>query len=110
VNYLDKYCEDTLLFTIQAKCAVLINQKIVEEKINRLNKERLAVFKSYFNQKDLLKSVKINQGVAVIPFNGYSFYKIEYKGEFPENLIKAYRKMNLLNNESPRDKYKRKIN
>jgi hypothetical protein len=110
VNYLNRHCNDTLLFTIQAKCAILINQSIIEEKINRLNKERLTVFKSYFNQKDLLRSVKINQGKNVIPYNGYSFYKIEYKGEFPENLIKAYRKMNLLNNESPRDKYKRKIN
>jgi hypothetical protein len=42
----------------------------------------------------------------VIPYNGFSFYKIEYHGEIPESLINAYQEMNDLNNEAPRKKYK----
>ena len=45
--------------------------------------------------------VKILKGEYVIPYNGFSFYKIEYKGEFPESLIKAYKQMNEFNNEAP---------
>jgi len=42
-----------------------------------------------------------------LPFNGYSVYKIAYKGEFPAPLLKAYQKMNELNNEDPRKEYKK---
>jgi hypothetical protein len=44
-------------------------------------------------------------GQNVIPYNGFSFYKIVYQGEFPESLIKAYQKMNDLNDEELRNKY-----
>ncbi len=36
----------------------------------------------------------------------FHIYKIDYKGEFPESLIKAYQKMNELNDEAPRKKFK----
>jgi hypothetical protein len=52
------------------------------------------------------KQIKISKGEYVIPYNGFSFYKIEYKGEIPDALIKAYKEMNELNNEAPRKKYK----
>jgi hypothetical protein len=29
-----------------------------------------------------------------VPYNGFSFYKIVYKGEIPESLKKAYSQMN----------------
>ena len=54
--------------------------------------------------------VKILKGEQVVPYNGFSFYKIEYKGEFPESLIKAYHNMNELNNEAPRKKFKQERN
>jgi hypothetical protein len=58
------------------------------------------------------KQIKISNNEYVIPYNGFSFYKIEYNGEIPESLIKAYQEMNDLNNEAPRKKYEqeRKIN
>ena len=53
------------------------------------------------------KRIKISTGENVIPYNGFSFYKIEYKGEFPESIIKAYRQMNELNDEAPRKKFQK---
>jgi hypothetical protein len=41
-----------------------------------------------------------------IPYNGFSFYRIEYKGELPEWLLLAYQEMNVLDEESPRKKFK----
>jgi len=46
--------------------------------------------------------VKIFAGENNIPYNGFSFFKIEYSGEFPESLIRAYQEMNELNNAAPR--------
>ena len=51
--------------------------------------------------------MKFLKSENVIPYNGFSFYKIEYKGEFPESLLKAYQKMNELDNEIPRKKFEK---
>ncbi len=106
IKYLDSKIKDTLLFTIQEKCGSIIDQNIINTKYNQLNKERIGVFMAYFKESDLEKRVKILPGENIIPYNGFTFYRIDYKGEFPESLIKAYRKMNKLNNASPRKKYK----
>lgn len=108
VQYLNRNVNDSLLFTVQAKCALLINKQLVNTKLNKLYASRLINFKSYLKNNSKKLNIIYLQGKNVIPFNGYSFYKIDYKGEFPEYLIKAYRKMNRFNNEAPRDKYNRK--
>ncbi len=108
VSYLNKNTKDSMLFTIQDKCAVLLNSSMVDAKLNKLYQDRINVFKQFFEDDKNLDRVKIVKGKNVVPFNGYSYFKIDYKGEFPEKLLKAYRRMNLLNNESPRDKYNRK--
>ena len=106
VKYLNSHIQDTLLFTIQEKCAQLVGQNVVEKKYHQLKKLREEKFMAHFKDNDLEKRVKIMEGKNIIPFNGFSYYKIEYKGDFPEFLMKAYQKMNKLNNTSPRKKFK----
>ena len=60
-----------------------------------------------FKKKGVENRIKIYTAENNIPYNGFSFYKIVYKGELPAALTKAYRKMNGLNNEAPRKKYKK---
>jgi hypothetical protein len=108
VHYLNKQINDSLVFTIQEKCTRIIDSAIINTKFEQLNKERENVFVSYFKKREVEKRVKISTGENVIPYNGFSFYKIEYKGEFPEYLIKAYQQMNELNNEAPRKKFRQK--
>ena len=59
-----------------------------------------------FKDQGLIKRVSIEQGKNVVPYNGFSYYKIDYEGDFPEFIKKAYQKMNKLNNTSPRKKFK----
>jgi hypothetical protein len=108
VHYLNKQINDSLVFTIQEKCTRIIDSAIINTKFEQLNKERENVFVSYFKKREVEKRVKISTGENVIPYNGFSFYKIEYKGDFPEYLIKAYQQMNELNNEAPRRKFRQK--
>ena len=96
-----------MLFTIQDKCNRFVGSAIVNAKFKQLNKEREDAFMFYFKKKDVDDHVKIYTGENIIPYNGFSFYKIEYKGEFPESLIKAYQKMNELNDEAPRKEFKK---
>jgi hypothetical protein len=106
-KFLDKQLKDSMLFTIQAKCIRFIGSAIVNAKFEQLNKERANAFMAEFRKKGVDKQVKIAKGENVIPYNGFSFYQIEYKGEFPEALRRAYRKMNDLNEEAPRKKYEK---
>ena len=106
VHYLNKHLKDSLIFTIQEKCAGIIDSAFVRTKFNHLNKERENVFISYFRKMKVDNQVKFLKGENVVPYNGFSLYKIEYKGKYPEFLIKAYQAMNEFNNEVPRKKYK----
>jgi hypothetical protein len=106
VLYLKSHIKDSLIFTIQEECTQIIDSSSVNAKFNQLIKERETAFISYFKKKGVDKQIEISNSEFVIPYNGFSFYKIEYNGEIPESLIKAYQEMNELNNEVPRKKYK----
>ncbi|MDO8999644.1 MAG: DUF748 domain-containing protein [Bacteroidota bacterium] len=106
IHYLNKHITGTLVFTVQEKCERFIGKDILNEKYNSLIYEREKSFLAYFKDKDIEKQIKIDANQSVIPYNGFSFYKIEYKGQLPESLLNAYEKIKELNNEAPRKKYK----
>lgn len=110
VRYLNKQVNDTLLFTIQAKCYVLVDSARVNAKLESLDRERETAFINFFKEKKVDKQVKFSGGENIIPYNGYSYYKIDYKGELPKSLKKAYQTMNELNDEPPREKFKQDRN
>jgi hypothetical protein len=106
VHFLSKQVNDHMLFTIQDKCASIINAAKINAKFEQLKRERQNAFIYYFKERGVEKQIKISESENIIPYNGFSFYKIEYKGQFPESLIKAYRDMNELNDKEPRKKFK----
>jgi hypothetical protein len=105
VHYLNKHLTHSLIFTIQGKCSNLIGYSLVNTRFNQLNEARKNTFLSYFNEKGLSKRVIFSPSYNTIPYDGFSYYKIEYKGEFPDYLTEAYRKMEELNGRAPREKY-----
>jgi hypothetical protein len=107
VRYLNKQVNDTMLFTIQEKCYVLVDSAQVNAKLERLNRERETAFINFFKEKKVDKQVKFSGSENVIPYNGFSYFKIAYKGEIPKSLTKAYQEMNELNDEAPRKKFKK---
>jgi len=107
VHYLNKHLTHTLEFTIQDKCGSLISPAFVNAKFNQLNKARESNFLSHFEGLGVGKRITFSTSQNTIPYNGFSFYKITYKGELPDYLIKAYCKMNELDNEKPREKYQK---
>jgi Domain of Unknown Function (DUF748). len=107
VRYLDEKVKDSLVFTVQEKCTSIIDSAIINARFEQLNKERKNTFISYFKKREVEKQVKFSTAKNVIPYNGFSFYKIEYNGEIPESLFKAYQQMKDLNNESPRKQFQK---
>jgi len=110
VSYLNKQIKDSMLFTVQDKCGRLIDATKTNRKFKQLKRERESAFISYFKKMKLEKRVIMTSAKNVIPYNGYSFFKIKYNGEYPESLLKAYRKMNKLNKVAPRKKFQNERN
>lgn len=106
-TYLNKKTHDPLLFTLQDKCLKLIGTDAVNKRLSDINKTRATLFMSYFQGEKVATQVRMQPSKQVVPYNGFSFYKISYKNEFPEYVLKAYRRMNELNQESPRKKLRK---
>jgi hypothetical protein len=113
MQYLRKFCHDSTLYTIQQKCYCFVGDSIVEAEFHRLEKNRERNFRFYFVQNGTSNRVKILPAENNIPYNGFSYFKIEYNGSIPESLAKAYLKMKKLDEGDLRNRYfrlRRKIN
>ena len=108
IEYLNKIGTNASKYTVQQKCAALIGNYTLQTKLNQLNARRSQEFMIYFKEEGVENQVKILNKTNMVPFNGFSYYKIKYLGEIPESLMDAYRKMNQLNDQEPRSKFKRR--
>lgn len=106
--YMRKEVSDSLLFTAQDRAKVLIDQKVLNQYLVDLKKNRINLFLEEFKDAEVSNRVKVAESKAVIPFNGFSFFDISYQGDVPEYLIEAFNKMNELDSENPRSKYQSK--
>ena len=94
------------LHTLQKKCRNIISAALVTTKLQKLNEQRKAYFLSFFKAEAVEKQVHFKALRDTIPFNGFSQYGIQFKKNYPENLLEAYEKMKELNDNSPRNKFK----
>jgi len=108
VKYLNKHLNGAVnVFTIQEKCTKLLDSTFINAKYAQLNKEREQIFISFFKEQKVDNRVRFASAIDVVPYNGFSYYKIKYKGDFPESLLDAYQKLDEYNDESPRKKFKK---
>lgn len=108
LQYLNKQVNDTMLFTIQGKCNKFVGHHLVNLKFTQLNNTREEAFMLEFKRKKLDKRIKIYPGENSSPYNGFSFYKMVYNNDYPEDLIDAYRQMDEYNDVSPRKRFEKK--
>ena len=104
-QYLNKHVAHDLVFTVQGKCLNLVGNAVLNTRLAQLNAQRKNAFLASFKGKDIGNRIVFSSVQDNIPYNGFSYYEIKYKGQFPDRLLKAYREMNKLNKEAPREKY-----
>jgi Domain of Unknown Function (DUF748) len=105
VRYISKNLSDTVMFTLHEKCINFVGKEIVNNQMMQLVKSRETSFRELFLANGTESQVSIRATKNDIPFNGFSYFKLEYPGEIPRALEKAYQRMNDLNDEIPRKKY-----
>ncbi len=96
---------DTLLFSIQDKCRNYVGNERIDFTYEKLINERSIEFLKPFIENGTSAQVKLHAANDSIPFNGFSYFKIAYKGEVPRNLLNAYKEMHEINDESLRKEY-----
>ena len=107
IRFLNKHKGNKALYTVQDKSIAIVGKARVETAYKRLIAARKETFLAYFRAKGLDKRVKFLAAESRIPFNGFSFYRIDYKGDLPFYLYKAYSEMNDLDDSPPRRRFKK---
>lgn len=105
IRYLNRAIKDTMIFTVQEKCYLLVGRSKVNTIYKNLGIQRKEKVLFYFKENETDKQVHFREEDQVVPRNGFSFYKIEYKGEMPESFKEAFDKLNEIDSEPPRKKY-----
>lgn len=90
VKYINKVVTDTMLFTIQEKCYRIVGEYTVNSKYNHLIESRQKIVRDFFQDNNTGEQIKFTDNKNVIPFNGFSYFKIFYKGDVPKDLIETY--------------------
>ena len=105
VKHISKNLSDTVMFTLHEKCINFVGKEIVNSQMKQLIKNRETVFREIFIANGTESQVSMRATQNDIPFNGFSYFKLEYPGEIPRALERAYQRMIDLNDEIPRKKY-----
>lgn len=107
LEYLNKKVPSSLLFTVQDKCYRLLGADLVNNEYTKLLEKREKVFIDYFKKHETNKQIKLFDSKRTVPFNGFSYFKINYNGDIPEELSEAFEKLSKFNDNAPRDRYKK---
>ena len=103
--YMNRLTGDSLMFTVQQKCNYILGDNYINAKFQQLLEARRNTFLQPFKDNGTAAQVKFGKPEPGIPFNGFSRYKIDYNGNVPDELRRAYEEMDVLNNNAPRTKY-----
>ncbi len=105
MKYLNGSLKNPELVTLQEKCYRLVGREIIDEEYRELIEKRRGAFLAYFIKNNVDNRVEILKVENRVPFNWFSYYDINYKGDVPESLEKAFRKLYEINSEPPRREY-----
>jgi hypothetical protein len=105
VKHISKNLSDTVMFTIQEKCLNFVGHKVVNKSFDDLVKARKSSFIDLFKENGTHDQVKIKGSESTIPYNGFSYFQLDYPNGMDDKLRDAYDKMHEFNNERPRKKY-----
>ncbi|MFN8285719.1 MAG: DUF748 domain-containing protein [Chitinophagales bacterium] len=78
-----------LLFTIQEKCTKWVDTGVVYAKAQRLEAKRKAVFMEAFKDEGVSRRLVFSSVKVDVPRTGFSYFRISYDGDVPDNLVKA---------------------
>ncbi len=107
VQYIKEKNTNPEAYSVYHYAKSIVDSKVVDKHYADLLKQREANVRSYFQAEGVENQISVAAAKSTIPVNGFSYYLIEYKGDYPYEVIDAYYKMNDLNNKISRRDYKK---
>ncbi len=105
VQYLKSHIHKKKIHTVQEMCSLLISPQVLQSDFSKMNRRRKKVFLEQFQQDEVMNQIEFLNDKSVIPYNGYSYYEIDFKGELPLTLVEAYKHIRNVDDEKPRINY-----
>lgn len=105
MHYLNKMGTDSMMFTTQQRCRYAVGDALIETRFKQLNEARKKAFLAAFMANGTAAQIKFAAPEMSVPFNGFSRYKLDYNGNIPDQLRKAYQSLAETNERVPRKKY-----
>lgn len=105
LGFLDKSLKNSEILTLQEKCRRFLGREIVERKYEQLVELRRKAFLDFFVENETSKRIDLQEIQNKVPYNWFSFYQIDYKGDIPESLEEALDKLYEINSEPPRREF-----
>lgn len=106
LKFLDEKISGSGLLTLQEKCYIYVGEDAVNRKYQEMVEGRAESFLEFFTDKNTEKQVEILDVRNEFPYNWFSYYDINYKGDIPESLRDAFDELYEINNEPPREEYR----
>lgn len=107
VNYIKKINGNAELYSIYHHVEKMVGKQTIQNHYTKLLKGREDKIRSYFKAQEVEKQISFAATQSTIPVNGFSYHLIDYKGDYPYEIIDAYYKMHNLNNTMSRREYKK---
>jgi hypothetical protein len=105
LRYMESRIKNSKLLTLQEKCYRYLGTGVVDKQFSNMIEARKNSFLKFFRDDKTEKQVEFLNMKNEIPINWFSYYNINYKGDVPESLSKAFEKLYEYNSEPPRRKY-----
>lgn len=104
LSHLEKHVNNPELLTLQEKCYSYIGREYVQERFHDLVELREKEFLSFFEKDKTQDRVDMQEPLDLFPYDWFSFFEINYRGDLPESLKEAYQELYDLI-DSPRDEF-----
>jgi hypothetical protein len=105
LKYLDKTLKKPLPHTVQEKYYQYVGREVVSRKFELLAEKRREAFMKFFRDNGTDNRIDFLRIENQVPYNWFSYFKIDYKGDIPESLKEAFNKLYEINSEPPREDY-----
>lgn len=105
IRFMDRSIKNPEFLTLQEKCRRFTGGDVVDRSYEQLVDMRRKAFLEYFVKNGTNKRIDIQEIKNSVPYNWFSFYQINYKGDIPESLADAFDKLYEINSEPPRREF-----
>lgn len=101
IRFMNSRIKNPGFLTLQEKCYRYVGKEIVDKNFEALVEGRKKAFMQFFVRNNTDKRVELLEAKDEIPYNWFSYFDINYRGDVPESISEAFNKLYEINRDPP---------